>query len=113
MQNTNSIQNATINTNAAVITCGLVVGSANAHRAYPHFDPRDFKPQSKRPSMQSCSVSVPVVVSERLGGIGSSELGLLLKGSVGTSWRHDHQQMQMQMPSTMWATFVLNRQLCG
>jgi hypothetical protein len=111
MQAINRIQNAMINANAAV-QGAMVVNGANAHRAYPSFKPCDTSPVSKCPGTPSSSLtSQTVVLSQRRRGLGLPELGRLTTGPVGKMWRQDsHQHL---MPATLWATLVVNRELCG
>ncbi len=111
MQAINRIQNAMINANAG-IQGALVVDGANAHRAYPSFVPCATSPVSKCPSRRSRSTSVkPVVRLQKRRGLTCGGRELLTSGPVGSMWRrHSH---PMQMPATMWATFVLNRSISG
>lgn len=110
MQAINRIQNATIN--ATACTQGAtVVDGANAHRAYPSFVPCDMNPVSKCPPKWSSYSSVkPVGLSKRRLGLSLEGRGRFLRGPAGEMWRRDRQHMQM--PATIWATFVLNRN-CG
>jgi hypothetical protein len=111
MQAINRIQNAIIDANA-VIQGALVVDSANAHRAYPSFTPCDTTTVSKCPGKRSRSSMCPTRMrsQERLG-LALKERGRLTYGPAGGMWRHDSHHNQM--PATIWATLVLNRQLCG
>jgi hypothetical protein len=110
MQVINRIQNAIINVNAAIQGALVVVG-ANAHRVYPSFTPCDQSPVSKCPGKWSSSSTTSTTRSlERL------ELELegrerLTSGPVGRTWRRNRHHDQM--PATMWAMFVLNRQMCS
>lgn len=106
MQAINRIQNAVINANAAV-QAGAVVGSANAHRAYPPFKPCDSKPVSK------CSISMSMSLQgkemmrrlERLSPTGK-RLGTPTGEQQQGRWRRNDRKDQM--PATVWATFVLS-----
>jgi hypothetical protein len=111
MQAINRIQNAIINANAGFST-GLVVDSANAHRAYPSNRPCDTKPVSK------CSEQMPMSLRgkmiERMQTrlhLANQEQGLLTAGLKPGKWRHDLRHDQM--PAMVWATFVLSPTTSG
>lgn len=106
MQAINRIQNAVINANAAV-QAGAVVGSANAHRAYPSYKPCESKPVSK------CSISMSMSLRRKEMMRGLPRLsptcqrpGTPTGGKQTGGWRHDFRHDQM--PATVWATFVLS-----
>lgn len=113
MQIINRIQNAMINANAAAMQGAMVAGNAIAHRDYTLFKPCYLKPVSK------CSVSVtesstttpPTTPVTGPVSRDRSERFPRERGRLGSGWRHE--QRQHHMPATVWATLVLNRQLCG
>lgn len=108
MQAINRIQNAMINANAA-IQGAMVVNGANAHRAYPSFVPCDMRPVSKCPGKRSSYLTVQTVtLPDSVTGLTSGLRERHTGGPVGRMWRPES-----QMPATLWATFVLSRNLCG
>ena len=112
MQNISSIQNAQVNAIAAVQAV-LVVDSANARRGYVSFKPCDKSPVSKCPG-ESSETSTRITSESSLGQLSLTRgegLGRLTSGPTGRAWWHDSHHMQM--PATMWAAMVLNRQMCG
>ena len=111
MQAFNRIQNAIINANAA-FEAGLVVGSANAHRAYPSSLTCDSKPVPK------CSGQMPMSFREKMIKrmqkrlhLTGQEQGPLTTGLQHGTWRNDLRQDQM--PAVVWATFVLSPTTSG
>jgi len=111
MQAINRIQNAMINANAG-IQGGLVVDSANAHRAYPSFKPCDTTPVSKCPGKRSSSsMSQARMRSPGRMSLALTERGQLTTGPVGTSWRLDRHQHVI--PTTTRVTVVVNRHTGG
>ena len=112
MQAMNRIQNAMTNANAAAMQGAMVVVSANAHRAYLSFKPCDLKPVSKCPEKSSTTRVTPTVVQTTRRPVQVPRGSLrLTSGSIGQGWRLE--SYHSQMPASLWATFVLNRQLCG
>ena len=112
MQAINRIQNAMINANAAGIQGALVVDGANARRAYPSFKPCDMYPVSKTPVPMSRSITPSPVVLESSRRWRTCLGTMHLTGSpAGSMWRHESHHMHL--PATVWATLVLNRNLCG
>ena len=112
MQIINRIQNAMINANAAAMQGAMVAGNAIAHRDYPSFKPCDLKLVSKC-SVTGTSTITPPTTTPVLGPVRPevSERVSRDHGRVGRGWRHEHRQLHL--PATVWATLVLNRQLCG
>ena len=111
MQAINRIQNAMINANAN-IQGAMVVTVASAHRDYHSFVPCDPKPVSKCPGKRpSSSCTTTTTLSRGRLGLMRGGRGVLASGPVGRGWRMKSQPEQM--PATLWATFVLNRNLCG
>ncbi len=112
MQAINRIQNAIINANAAGIQGALVVDGANARRAYPSFKPCDMYPVSKSPVPMPSSVTPPHVVLESSRRWRTClQTTHLTNGPAGGMWRHESHHLPL--PATVWATLVLNRNLCG
>lgn len=113
MQAINRIQNAMINANAAGIQGALVVDGANARRAYPSFKPCELYPVSKSPVQMPSSVMPRHVVleSSRRWQTCIQTTHLTNGHAVRGTWRHDSHHLHL--PATVWATLVLNRNLCG
>ena len=107
MQAINRIQNAAINANAS-IQGAIVVASANAHRAYTSFKPCEKYPVSKCPETSWQTTTMDTMSSPHT--VPSVDVVRSVRGSV-----RGMRQMQSshQMPGMLWATLVLNRQLCG
>lgn len=114
MQIINRIQNAMINANAAAMQGAMVAGNAIAHRDHQLFKSCYLKPVSKcSVSVLGSSSSTPPTTTPSTGPVCPEQLDRFPReqGRPGRGWRHE--QRQLQMPATVWATFVLNRQLCG
>ena len=105
MQTINRIQTAIINANTG-FQAGMVVDSANAHRAYLSKSSCDTKPVSKCPEQMPMSLRRKMMrrlPSRRLAG---QEQGQLVISPKHGTWRHD--DCFDQMPAMVWATFVLS-----
>jgi hypothetical protein len=102
MQAFNRIQNATINAIAGFET-GLVVDSANAHRAYPSMTTCDMYPVSKCPDLMPISSgAMPLMRSLERQRLGLKGPGSLVTPQCAGYWqtkRHND-----QMPSKRWST---------
>jgi hypothetical protein len=111
MQIINRIQNAVINANVAV-QGALVVDSANAHRAYPSFEPCVMHRGSKR-SVGSTGLSTTQIRGRSLERLSLQTTETRLPGTEPAPgmWRVD--RPHDRMPATAWATIVVNRALCG
>jgi hypothetical protein len=110
MQHTNRIQNAMINANAG-IQGGLVVDSANAHRAYHSFTPCVSSRVTKCPGKRPGSSTKPITRSLERLNLPVDRTGLLTSGPSGDMWRLDSHHDQM--PPAGWAMLVLNRVMRG
>jgi hypothetical protein len=110
MQTINRIQNALINANAG-IQGAMVVDSANAHRAYPSFEPCVPAPVSKCSGKPWVTSTKQITRSLERLSLPVDRTSQLTSGSTGDMWRlhslHD------QMPPAGWATLVLNRVMRG
>jgi hypothetical protein len=111
MQAINRIQNANINADAG-FQAGMVVDSANAHRAIPFYRPCESKPVSK------CSGQMPMSLRTKMIERMQTRLRLTPKGSRHLTsglkpgkWRNDNRHNQM--PAMVWATFVLSPTTTG
>ena len=106
MQVFNRIQNAIINAEAG-FQAGMVVDSANAHRAILSYRPCEPKPVSK------CSGPMPMSLRTKMLERMKTRMRLsrqshrhLTSGNKCGNWRDDNRHDQM--PAMVWATFVLS-----
>ena len=111
MQALNRIQNATIN---AIVgfQAGLVVDSANAHRAYPSMTTCEMYPVPKCPDPMPISSDVISLMRslerQRLAFKVRGSLVSHLRAVLWQSKRHND-----QMPSKRWSTRGLSATTCG
>lgn len=109
MQAINRIQNALINANAG-IQGALVVDSANAHRAYPSFEPCVSVPVMKCSGRPAVGSTKQITRSLERLSLQVDRTSPLTSGPSGDMWRLDSHD---QMPPAGWATLVLNRAMRG
>jgi hypothetical protein len=111
MQAFNRIQNATIN---AIVgfQAGLVVDSANAHRAYPSMPTCDLYPVTKCPDLMPDSSGA----LQLMRSIERQRLALMERGSLVTPLSADLWQGKRhysQKPSKRCSTSGLRTTTCG
>ncbi len=111
MQAFNRIQNATIN---AIVgfQAGLVVDSANAHRAYPSIITCDLYPVPKCPDlMPDSSSALKLMRSIERPRLALMECGSLVTPQSAVSWQGKRQNSQK--PSKRCSTSGLRTTTCG
>ena len=111
MQAINRIQNATINTTVG-FQAGLVVDSANAHRAYPSMTTCDLYPVPKCPDLMPGSSGALLLmrsIERRLQAL--KERGSLINPLSAVLWQGKRQNSQK--PSQRCSTPGLKTTTCG